>query len=166
MNFDIYVFRVLRSEGGYSNDPRDPGGETMWGITLRVARKNGYMGSMKFLPREMAVSFYETEYWLPIRGDDLPLAIASPLFDAAVNSGPEQAIKFLQRALGVVPDGVFGPVTLAAALAKSPAKVAIESILSRHAFQASLPTWPAFGKGWSTRNLQNARELLDDLGLL
>ena len=117
------VSRVFSNEGGYANNPRDPGGETMWGITLRVARAHGYTGEMRFLPKETALSIYEREYWLPIRGDELPFPVAYQLFDFSANSGPIQAIRSLQTTLGVKVDGVFGPRTLTGVESVLPAKL-------------------------------------------
>lgn len=134
----------------------------MWGITSRVARENGYKGEMRFMPREEAIRIYHACYWLPIRGDDLPLPLAFQVFDGAVNSGPVQAIIWLQRALGVKDDGIFGPITLAAAQKASVLETSLLSIASRGDFQASLPTWPAFGKSWAKRNYQNLRYLTED----
>lgn len=156
------VNRVLSHEGGYSDHPSDPGGKTMFGITERVARKNGYTGDMRFLPREEAVKIYEAEYWTPIRGDEVPPGIAFTLFDCAVNSGPPLSIKLLQTALGVTVDGVFGPKTLAALTEKEPLPFGLALIRARQEFQMSLPTWPVFGKGWTRRNYANLSFLLED----
>jgi lysozyme family protein len=164
-NFLLAVDRVLSHEGNYSNNPSDPGGETMFGITLRTARKHGYSGEMRFLPRAEAIRIYEEEYWTSIRGDELPFPLAFQLFDFCVNSGPVQAVKLLQRALGLVEDGVFGPETLKYALADKPGRAAYELINQRSAFQSRLPTWPAFGKGWTARNFANIGYLLKDLGV-
>lgn len=159
--FELAISRVLSHEGGYSNNPIDPGRETMWGITSRTARKWGYKGEMRYLPRETAIDIYHSEYWLPIRGDDVPFPLAFLLFDGAVNSGPPQAIIWLQRVLGVVDDGIFGPKTLSAIRGFEPLKF-LFTVSERGEFQASLPTWPAFGKGWSLRNYKNIRFFIED----
>lgn len=161
-NFQKAVSRTLGHEGEYSNDPRDPGGETMWGITLRTARAWGYTGAMRFLPRETAVRIYEDSYWDPICGDSLSFPIAFQLFDAGVNSSPFQAIRWLQRALNLQEDGILGPKTLAAVQASTPLLLGLEFIRRRQLFQQSLPTWPTFGKGWTTRNFTNLETLIHD----
>lgn len=160
--FQKALARVHMDEKGYSNNPADPGRETMWGITARVARKNGYQGEMRFMPRAIADDIYYREYWLPVRGDDIPLHLASVLFDSAVNSGPPQAIIWLQRCLGVHDDGIFGPKTLEAVKKANPWTLLL-IIAERGEFQANLPTWPAFGKGWARRNYGNIREYVEDI---
>jgi lysozyme family protein len=163
--FEKAISRVLGHEGEYSNNPLDPGRETIWGITSRTARKNGYTGEMRYMAREFAVGIYHSEYWLPVRGDDLPFCLSFLLFDGAVNSGPPQSIIWLQRTLGVEDDGIFGPKTLAAVRSSNPAQF-LRLISERGEFQTSLPTWPAFGKGWSRRNYLNlsffSLDLLED----
>jgi len=161
--FTKAVERVLSHEGGYANNPLDPGRETIWGITARTARANNYTGEMRYMPRSTAVDIYHREYWLPIRGDDLPFPLAFQLFDAAVNSGPPQAIKWLQRSLGVDDDGLLGPKTLAAVKSRSTIHLTLLLIATRGEFQADLPTWPAFGKGWARRNYKNIKHALEDL---
>jgi lysozyme family protein len=150
MNFDRAFDVLIGHEGGYANDSRDPGGETMWGVTARVAVKEGYIGSMRQLPRETAKAIYRRKYWDAVRADELPAVARYPLFDAAVNSGPEQAIKWLQRAADVKDDGILGPMTLAA-VTREPWRCAVKMTAERLDFLTSLPTWGHFGKGWSRR---------------
>ena len=165
-NFSVAVERVLSHEGLYSNNPSDPGGETMFGITLRTARKNGYIGDMHFLPRDEAIRIYEAEYWTPIRAEEFPFPLAFQLFDFSVNSGPIQAVKILQKVLGTAVDGVFGPTTFDLASSDKPAAVALALLHERSLFQARLPSWPSFGKGWTDRNFKNIAFLLKDLEML
>jgi lysozyme family protein len=157
--------RIAEHEGGYVNNPRDPGGPTMFGVTERVARKWGYKGDMRFLPRETANDIFYQEYWLPIRGDDLPFSLAFQLCDMCINSGPVQTTKILQSLLGVPSDGEFGPITLNAVLGKGSSDLATRFLRARHQFLAKLPTWPTFGRGWSSRILENSFYLCEDLFL-
>lgn len=102
--FDKAFEELILVEGGYSNDPRDSGGKTMYGVTERVARKNGYLGPMDGLPLDEAKRIYKSEYW-DINDLDgvavLSPAVARELFDTGVNCGPGIAAVFLQRALNV-----------------------------------------------------------------
>lgn len=159
MNFDAAFDRLLGHEGGYSRHPNDPGGETMWGITRKVAMQEGYMGDMHVLPRETAKDIYRRRYWDAVKADSLPEAIRFPLFDAAVNSGVGQAVRWLQRAVDVVDDGILGPMTLQAAQRANGLKVAVKMTALRLDFMTSLPTWGSFGRGWARRIAANLLEV-------
>ena len=111
MNFETAFDLLITHEGGFSNHPDDPGGATMYGVTEQVARAEGYTGAMRDLPLSFAKQVYRKRYWDACRCDQMPDALRYPLFDAAVNSGPGQAIKWLQAAVGVKADGAIGPVT-------------------------------------------------------
>lgn len=150
MNFDDAVKRVLMHEGGYSDHAADPGGKTMYGITEAVAREVGYRGNMDELPLDLAKRIYKDRYWDAIRADDLPASIRYIMLDAAVNSGPRQAVLWLQRALGVTPDGALGPVTIAHAFANERG-LASKLLSQRLRFMTNLNTWPSFGRGWARR---------------
>lgn len=151
MNIDQALKHLLGNEGGFVDHPQDPGGATNFGITQRVARAHGYDGDMRDLPLKTALMIYNRDYWTPIKAEQLPDALRFHVFDAAVNSGPSQAIKWLQRAAGVTQDGVIGPRTLAAASAVTPAKYSA----IRLRFMTDLTTWSTFGKGWARRIADN-----------
>ena len=151
MNFDTAFEQLLRHEGGFSDHPDDPGGATRFGVTEAVAREVGYRGDMRELPLELAKRIYLERYWKPVRADELPPGVRYALFDAAVNSGPRQAVKWLQRAAGVPDDGVLGPKTLAAAHALNADALRSKILAQRLKLMASLPTWPSFGRGWARR---------------
>lgn len=158
-DFDRAFSALVENEGGYSNNPADPGGETMWGITQRVARSHGYAGSMRELPLSIARAIAKAEYWDPVKGDQLPEPLGFQVFDGAYNSGVAQASKWLQQAAGVTADGVIGPATLAAVAAAPALSLVAKYNAARLLFLAKLPTWPSFGKGWANRianNLQRA----------
>lgn len=159
MDFDKAFERLLGHEGGFVDHSSDPGGRTRWGITERVARAHGYAGDMRELPVEMAKRISRASYWDKVRADDLPAAVRFDVFDAAYNSGPAQAIKFLQRGLGVKVDGALGPVTLGAARDADGYQLLCRINGARLEFLAGLHQWPAFSRGWSRRvaaNLLNA----------
>lgn len=158
MTFDDAFDRLLGHEGGYSNNPTDPGGETMWGVTARVARSNGYTGEMRSMPRDLAKKIYRAAYWDAIKAEQLPDSVRFHVFDAAVNSGTKQAIQWLQRCVGVGDDGVIGPMTLGAVAKANPDRLAAAYSGMRLDFMTSLPTWGAFGKGWARRIASNLQE--------
>ncbi|CAM3794122.1 glycoside hydrolase family 108 protein [Castellaniella denitrificans] len=162
MNFDSAFDRLIGHEGGYVDHPDDPGGETNWGITLRTARETGYTGSMRDLTRDQAKKIYRTAYWGRAQADQYDPAIAFQLFDAAVNHGIGQAIRFLQRAVDVADDGVVGPVTLAAVRAMSVTDVLSRFNAERLEFYTKLSTWPTFGKGWARRVAGNLKYAAED----
>lgn len=129
---DDIIDRVIGREGKYVNNPADTGGETHWGITEKTARRYGYGGSMKIMPREVAVQIYRTEYWsrpgfASVANTLKPYGqqIAEELLDTGVNMGQATATMFLQRSLNVLNrgrllfpdvnvDGGLGPMTMAA----------------------------------------------------
>jgi lysozyme family protein len=151
MNFDQAFTLLLGHEGGYSNHPNDPGGETMWGVTAKVARAAGYTGPMRDLPVSTAKSIYRRLYWDPVRADELPEVVRYAVFDAAVNSGISQARRWLQRAVGVADDGSLGPITMAAVQAAQPEVLLRRLLAQRLQFMTDLSTWPSFGRGWARR---------------
>ena len=151
MNFDTAFQHVLKVEGGYVHHPMDPGAATNMGITEAVARRVGYKGAMQDLSVDLAKRIYLEEYWRPVRAEELPPAVRYAVFDAAVNSGVRQSILWLQRALGVLDDGVLGPRTLAAANAANPDALRARLVSQRLRFLTNLNTFGAFGRGWTRR---------------
>jgi lysozyme family protein len=115
---------IIAVEGGYVNDPADSGGETNFGVTIAVARANGYEGTMHDMPKSVAFDIYATQYWDSMFGDQLAglsEAVAVEVIDTAVNMGTGRAARFLQRSLNVLSpgealkvDGQVGPATVGA----------------------------------------------------
>jgi len=151
MNFDAAFDLLLKHEGGFSDHATDSGGKTRFGITEAVAREVGYRGDMRELPLDLAKRIYKDKYWDTVKAEQLPAAARYSVFDAAVNSGPSQSAKWLQRALGVKDDGVIGPQTLAAANAANPDALKMRMLGQRLRFMAGLTNWPAFSRGWAIR---------------
>lgn len=152
MKFTDAFEQLMIHEGGYVDHPSDPGGETNYGVTARVARANGYTGNMKDLPREFASNIAYKLYWQPIKGDELPDVMRYAMFDAAYNSGPPNAIKWAQSALRLpVIDGVLGPKTMAGINTGDARDVTFKMLGLRLEFLANLKTFPAFGRGWVRR---------------
>lgn len=156
-NFERAFTELLGHEGGYTNNPADPGGETNWGITVAVARENGYIGTMKDMDQSVAKAIYAKKYWLDAF-DRLPYPVAFQVFDAAVNSGVGQAVRWLQRSVGVADDGKLGPVTLAAVTTTDPLKLVLLFNAERLMFMTNLSTWSSFGKGWARRVANNLKK--------
>lgn len=161
MDFDSAFDRLIGHEGDYSFHPSDPGGETRFGVTQKVAFANGYTGRMRDLPRDKAKEIYRAKYWDAVQADKLPEALRFEVFDAAVNSGVSQAVKWLQRVAGVVDDGALGPMTLNAASKLNGYAAAAAYNGTRLDFMTSLPTWGAFSRGWARRIADNLKTLGD-----
>lgn len=154
-NFAEALQKVLEHEGGFVNHPADPGGMTNLGVTKKVWEE--WVGhpvdekQMRALTPELVGPMYKAKYWDKIRGDDLPTGVDYAVFDAAVNSGPGRAAKWLQACVGVEQDGGIGPKTLAAVAAFDPAELVEDYAKRRLSFLMDLPHWATFGKGWSRR---------------
>jgi len=155
--FNTIFDRLMQHEGGYVNHPNDPGGETMWGVTKRVARAHGYYGSMRSLPKSLAKDITEKSYYKAVKGDQLDRLIAWQLTDAAYNHGNRRAVKFLQAAVGARQDGLIGPRTLAAVAAMDKNDVVFLFNAERIEFYTRLRTWQTFGRGWARRVAGNLR---------
>jgi lysozyme family protein len=153
-HFDQAFAALIGNEGSYVCHPSDPGGETNWGITEKVARKYGYTGTMKDLSQDTAKEIYRHLYWLAAF-DRLPYSVAFQLFDGAVNSGVTQSVKWLQRALSVKDDGILGPITLRNAVEADPWRLILRFNAARLDYLTRLPSWPVFSKGWSRRIANN-----------
>ncbi len=153
---------VLDMEGGFTDDPHDPGGPTYKGITLDVfARWKGVtidasnrarvIDDLKRIPDDVVQAIYETRYWRPGRCGDLPAALALFHFDACVNHGVSGAARMLQAAIGVSVDGEIGPDTLAAARLRSISTILGKYADVRRARYRALPHFWRFGRGWLNR---------------
>jgi len=154
-NFARALALVLKSEGGWSDNPADPGGATMKGVTLanfrRYVKANATRADLRKISDEQIAIVYRQFYWDAVAGAELPDGIDYAVFDFAVNSGPGRAARYLQAIVGVIQDGRIGPATLGAVKAR-PAGVVIDTLCdARLAFLKRLPTWPTFGRGWSDR---------------
>jgi lysozyme family protein len=154
-NWEAAFQWLIEEEGGFANDPRDNGGMTMLGVTQ--ANWEAYVGrqvdekEMRALTPDVVKPFYQTRYWNKIKGDGLPSGVDYCVFDMAVNSGPVQAARFIQRVCAVPVDGIIGPKSLDAIHADDPAEL-IEAFCSdRLSFLKSLSGFATFGRGWTVR---------------
>lgn len=122
------INEIIKTEGGYVDDPADSGGATKYGITEETARRYGYGGTMASLSRDLAFRIYEDRYWLSVSGDELAELsgpVVREVVDTGANMGTTAAVRILQRALNVFndrgrlyadikPDGIAGPATVGA----------------------------------------------------
>lgn len=146
---------LLKHEGGFVNHPRDPGGMTNLGVTRRAWEEwtshPANEADMRGLTPGMVEPLYRERYWNAVRGDELPPGVDLAVFDCAVNSGPGRAAMLLQQSIGVWPDGVIGPKTMAAIKEGEATEIVDRFCELRLLFLRGLPTWPTFGKGWERR---------------
>jgi lysozyme family protein len=150
-SFDL----MLKSESGYVHHPSDPGGRTNLGVTQAtwenwVGRESDE-AEMRGLTPEKVEPMYKKKFWDAVRGDELPVGLDYLMFDFAVNAGAGRAIKTLQTAVGVTPDGGFGPMTMAAVQAVDPVELIERFSQAKEDFYRSLTTFSTFGKGWLNR---------------
>lgn len=156
--FYKFIERILGHEGGYVNDPADPGGETKWGISKRSYP----LVDIKSLSRNDAISIYLKDFWNPLKADRLHDGVAFQLLDSAVNSGISQSIRFLQRAIGVADDGHWGPMSQAASEKMDEADQILGFNAERIEFMTKLKNWKNHGAGWMRRIAQNLRYGMQD----
>jgi len=155
-NFPAELSDELVYEGGFSDNPRDPGGPTNFGITLHTLShflgRQATVDELKAVDDPTKAAIYRNLYWNVVQGDALPSGIDLCVFDMAVNGGPSRAAKMLQGIVpGVVADGVIGPKTIAAVCAMSAPSLIDAFTSAREAFYRSLSTFQTFGHGWLSR---------------
>lgn len=155
--FALSLQKVLIEEGGYSNNPHDPGGATDHGIIQ--TEYNHYrvqhgmpMQSVKMISDAEVSDIYLHNYWLAARCDLLPAGVSLVVFDGAVNSGVHQSAEWLQRAVGVADDGIIGPHTIAAVNQFGGVDILIDKLCDeRLNMLEHLSNWKYFGHGWGAR---------------
>lgn len=160
-NFARAMSVELKFEGGKVDDPQDPGGRTNQGITQAVysawrANNGKPVQDVFLLADDERDSIYRLQYADKIKFDALPSGLDLVMLDGAINSGPVQAVKWVQRALGASysgrVDGALGEGTFAAIQACQDVGALIEATLDRRmAFLKALKTWHRFGRGWQNR---------------
>jgi lysozyme family protein len=155
--------QMLASEGGFTDDERDPGnklpdgrkGSTMLGVTQfnweqHIGHQVTHDQMRKLTPADVE-PLYKKKYWDAVRADELPSGIDYLVFDMGVNAGPGRSIKLLQSAVGVPADGGLGPITMKAVLAADPVELIDKFSAEKEAFYRSLNTFETYGKGWLNR---------------
>lgn len=147
---------IFHHEAGYVNNPKDPGGPTNHGVTIKTlsaARGRAQsIDDVKKLTKSEAGAILRDMYFKPVRFDDLPSGLDHAVVDFGVNSGPGRATKELQKLLGLATDSVMGPKTIAAARAVNDVDDLIERYcIARLQFCKGLTTFKTFGRGWTRR---------------
>lgn len=154
MDFNQAFKKLIGHEGGYVNDPEDPGGETNFGISKRSYPRE----DIPNMTLERAKEIYQRDFWWAAGCDAVPDAAKFDLFDMAVNSGVKPAICTLQNAVGAVPDGIIGARTLQALNGANPVRLNAHFNAHRLLFMTNLKNWEAHGKGWARRVAKNILE--------
>lgn len=138
---------VLQFEGGYVKDPKDPGGETKYGITKRTYPNL----DIAKLSLKDAERIYLNDFWQKCQCDDLPWPIAMIVFDCAVNQGTTVAIKLLQEALKVEIDGIIGSKTIGHARNSDWQEIVTAFTTLRIIRYTKTKNFDRYGKGWIRR---------------
>ena len=157
IKFDDIIEVVLEHEGGYVNDPKDPGGETKYGIS-----KKAYPDvDIKNLIEEEAKEIYKSDYWDKNKVDNLPDDLKHIFFDMCVNMGRGTAVRVLQRAINnkggdLVVDGGFGPGTSFALAKYTPKLDRVRAFRVRYYVELvnRKPDLEKFYFGWFRRALE------------
>ncbi|HTW53669.1 MAG TPA: glycosyl hydrolase 108 family protein [Stellaceae bacterium] len=158
-SFAICLAFTLRAEGGYVDNPADPGGATNMGITLATYRDwsdDPDLGpaQVQDMTERTARAIYQSLYWNPLRADALPRGVDLSVFDMGVNAGIWRSARLLQRTLGFSGDevdGCIGPETLGAA-GRADARLLINDLATRQAdYYRTLDDYDIFGAGWLNR---------------
>lgn len=145
--FDPAMEAIFAWEGGYVDNPGDPGGATKYGISKRAHPEV----NISKLTKKQAREIYRRDYWAPCGCDELPAGLDLLVFDCAVNQGPGFAVRTLQQAVGAAEDGIFGPRTKAAAEAADSREVMRDYVARRGVRYGKLNTFARFGLGWMRR---------------
>lgn len=152
MDFHKAFGLLMGHEGGFVDDPNDPGGRTKYGISQRSYPDL----DIKNLTLREARRIYYEDYWQAVRADNLPGWLRFDVFDGAVNSGPKQSIKWLQFAVGAAQDGIIGNETLSKARdAKKPRAVLMRMAAARLMFMSKTKNVKHHGAGWMVRMAKN-----------
>lgn len=157
--FEQCLDEVLRHEGGYVDHPRDPGGATNMGITRKTLARWRKVSpwtalakaEVARLSRAEAALIYRANYWNACRAGEMPAGLDLALFDFAVNSGPDRAVRMLQAAAGVAADGEVGPLTLTAVRTAAVGQLINRLCDRRLGFLERLASFATFGRGWTRR---------------
>lgn len=170
MDFYQAFLRIIGHEGKLSLDKGDRGNWTS-GIVGEGELKGTKYGisamsyphlDIRNLTLAQAKDIYYEDFWLRLKGDAFHPALTYQLFDTAVNSGPGNAIRILQRAVGVADDGRIGPITIDNVKVRSVNDVLKLFLAERLLFMTTISTWNLYGKGWARRIAENLKYAAGD----
>ena len=157
-NFTRCLHEVLHMEGGFSDDPRDPGGMTNLGITRaeladvrRVPVASITEEMMKAMTLDEASGIYQTRYWNALRCEDVPLGVDLMVFHFGVNAGNGTSARVLQGLVGCSVDGIVGRQTVIATCRTDAAKLIDDLAAAQLEHYRTLEKFPTFGAGWVSR---------------
>lgn len=157
-NFTACLHEVLHMEGGFSDDPRDPGGPTNFGITRaeladvqRVPVNSITEDMMKALTLDDATGIYQSRYWNVLRCEDVPLGVDMMLFHFGVNAGHATSAKLLQTVVGTACDGIVGRQTVTAACRTNAAKLIDDLAQAQIKHYGTREKFSTYGNGWINR---------------
>jgi lysozyme family protein len=161
--FNQAFAELIGNEGGYKCEATDRMDWTSGTCGVGVLRGTNYGISagtypsldIRNLSLDQAREIYKREWWDRFKGDELPYELGFQVFDSEVNHGKKMGVKFLQRALGIVDDGYFGPATAAALAGKDEDKIIMRFLAIRMRYFTSIKTWDEYGRGWANRVADN-----------
>lgn len=159
-----FIPTLIKHEGGYVNDPADPGGATKWGVTINTWRKLGYdkdgdgdidENDIKLLEVKDVIPIIKISYWDKLRADEIKnQSIAEICVDWIYNSGTG-VIKNIQKLLGLEPDGIVGKQTLEFINSHDQKELHERILIARHNYYQTIiaknPKLKKFEKGWLKR---------------
>jgi len=146
-SFDSAMEAIFAWEGGYVDNPNDPGGATKYGISKRAHPEV----NISKLTKKQAREIYRQSYWQPCGCEELPAGLDLLVFDCAVNQGPGFAVRTLQQSVGAAEDGIFGSRTKEAAESADPREAIRELVARRGQRYGKLANFSRFGLGWMRR---------------
>jgi len=157
IDFDLAFDRLIDHEGGFTAKPEDDGNWTggkqgrgeLRGTKFGISAAAYPHLNIRSLTLDEARAIYRRDYWGAVHG--LSNAMRFQFFDAAVNHGHGNAIRFLQRAVGAADDGAWGPVSESMLARVEPADVLLRFLGHRLRFFTKLQRFNEFGRGWSER---------------
>ena len=153
------AFSPLGEEGGWADNPDDPGHATMRGLTLttyrgwaaQVGLPEPSADDLRMINSGRLAVVLRQVIWQPAGCDALPTGVDLMVFDFSMTSAPRRSVEMLQARVGVLPDGIVGPITLDAIAAVSPLHLISNLADAQAAYYRSLPDFPEFGADWLAR---------------